>query len=258
MNIVKKILIPFDFSEASLNALNYAVNFSNKEEEMELELLHIISSDIEVINNIDSDLKRIASKYTNDLKKPIKWSIHTTTLSDTVLKYQQQQKFDLIIMGTKGTHEDENTTTAKLIHKIDCSILVVPEKYKKFALKKIALTIDKNKINDTDILKILLDTTRRFDASVEVITILNNESAYSNADDHNENLLQYYLENFYSDHSFIRSSDIEKGIFDFVKDHNIDMLTILPRNHAKKMTPSKGKLVNLIAKHSKIPVLALD
>ena len=115
------------------------------------------------------------------------------------------------------------------------------------------------KIEDKAVLGTLLDLARSFDARVHVLTIYK-ESVYDEEaiKESNENLLEYYLEHFYADHTFIKSEDVEQGILDYIKKKNIDMLTILPRNHTEKSTPSEGRLTKLLTLHSEIPVLALD
>ena len=58
--------------------------------------------------------------------------------------------------------------------------------------------------------------------------------------------------------SLSKNTDIEKGIFDYVREKNIDMLAILPRNHAKKSKPSEGRLTRLLTLHTEVPLLTID
>ena len=60
------------------------------------------------------------------------------------------------------------------------------------------------------------------------------------------------------EHSFSKNQDVEEGILEYINEKKIDMLAILPRNHAKKSTPSEGRLTKLLTLHSEIPVLTLD
>ena len=115
------------------------------------------------------------------------------------------------------------------------------------------------KIDDKEVLETLLDVARTFDARVHALTIYK-ESIYDEEaiKESNENLLEYYLEHFYEDHSFSKNDDVEQGILDYITEKNIDMLTILPRNHTEKSEPSEGRLTKLLTLHSEIPVLALD
>lgn len=257
MSIIKKILIPFNFSETSKNALNYAVNFANDKKEIELHLLHVIkeSSNKEKIRE---ELADIASEFQKLTDSKITFSVNVGELVSIIIAYQNESESDIILIGTSGSDDGENTNTAELIRRADCSVIVVPKSNKKFRLKRIAVSLDKEKIDDAQVLNFLLDTTRKFASKVYAVTVLDEETNYSDVDESNEKLLQYYLEKFYSHHSFLKSSDIEKGIFKYTKDNKIDLLTILPRHHSRKHTPSEGKLVNALVKHAQVPLLILD
>ena len=68
--------------------------------------------------------------------------------------------------------------------------------------------------SDKKVLKTLLDIARTFNSRVHVLTIYK-ESVYDEEaiKESNENLLQYYLEHFYADHTFIKSEDVEMKNF---------------------------------------------
>jgi hypothetical protein len=120
--------------------------------------------------------------------------------------------------------------------------------------------LGKEKIEDTEALQTLLDLARKFNAKVHVLTIENKPGSYgySNIDVENESTLGYYLENFYVDHTFIRNPDLVEGIFSYVSKKDIDVITILPRNHIKEGEASEGQLTQMLTLHSKVPILAID
>ena len=114
-------------------------------------------------------------------------------------------------------------------------------------------------IDNKKLLGTLLDIARTFDSRVHVLTIYK-ESIYEehSTADSTENSLEYYLEHFYVEHTFNKNQDVEEGIFNYINEKKIDLLVILPRNHAQNSTPSEGRLTKLLTLHSEIPVLALD
>jgi len=91
-----------------------------------------------------------------------------------------------------------------------------------------------------------------------VLTVSDKSESYVEADQSNENILEYYLESLYSHHAFPQNTDIEKGILDYVAEKSIDMLVIQPNSHAKNQEPSEGRLTKLLMLHSTVPVLAID
>jgi hypothetical protein len=166
-------------------------------------------------------------------------------------------------MGTKGaekSEENEVSLTSKFVLAADLPVLVIPATYQQYQLQKIVLALGDEKIQDTSALNTLLDVSNASQAEVHVLTVSGNKEimGYSRADQHNENTLQYYLEMFYSHHSFAENEDIVQGIDDYINKREIDMLAIMPRTHSKEGKPSKGRLTEAVTLKSNVPILILD
>ena len=69
-----------------------------------------------------------------------------------------------------------------------------------------------------------------------------------------EKIINYYLENFYTERVFIQNEDVLDGILTYTCNHDIDLVTIL----SKSCESSKQDLTQLLALHSKVPVLVLN
>lgn len=259
MDKISKILVPFNFSRTSRKALDYAVDFMKDNKEMGLILAYITQD-----HNTDMLSKAFdatVKKY--DLKNRVEWLAMSGSLTESLIDIQKKEAIDLVIMGTFRSNFEENSSdsnTSELVLAADCPVLVVPYNQKEFRIKHIALVLGKEKIDNTETLNILLDVARRFNAKVHVVTIENKSESYgySKTDAENENTLAYYLESFYEDHTFIRNPDVVEGIFSYVSKKSIDMIAILPRNHAKKSQPSKGQLTQSLTLRSEVPILAID
>ncbi|WP_437371070.1 universal stress protein [Maribacter litoralis] len=259
MDKISTILVPFNFSRTSKKALDYAVDFVGTNKNMKI-VLAFISED-QPTDKLAEDFEELLEKY--KIKERMQWVSASGKVNDTLIDIQKKENADLIIMGTFGTLSDEDTSmtnTSKMVLQADCPLLVVPYGMEKFKVKNIALVLGKEEIDDHKSLGVLLDVARKFNALVHVVTIENTPESYgySNIDVKNESTLAYYLENFYADHTFIENPDVVEGILSYVSKKNIDLITILPRNHAKKSTPSKGKLTQLLTLHSNVPILAID
>lgn len=258
---MKNILIPFDFSEVSLNALDYAIKFTDQDPNITLSLLHIKDGTVPE-EKIQQNLKNILEKYEGPLSPAFETYVKQGELSKTILDLQKELKFDLVLMGTRGAEvgeEDIATRTSRFVKEADLPVLVIPEKYNSFRLNTIILTVGQEKIADRSPLYVLLDVSRKFKAQVHVLTIQRSKvvSGYSEEDESNENTLQYFLEMFYSHHSFSENEDIEKGILDYIEKHDVDMLAIMPKTHLSKEA-SEGRLTNVLTLHSNVPLLVLD
>jgi hypothetical protein len=92
-----------------------------------------------------------------------------------------------------------------------------------------------------------------------VLTIENKPGTYgySSGEERNESLLKYYLEDFYAHHVFIENSDVTSGICDYVQEKEIDLISILPRNHVQNGTPSEGRLTRLLTLKTNTPLLTI-
>ncbi|SDL63026.1 universal stress protein [Kriegella aquimaris] len=259
MDKISTILVPFNFSRTSKKALEYAVQFIGQNKSMKIILGYI--TDDHNVDMLQEAFSTVIEKY--KIKVEIEWLATSGSLTDALVKIQKEEKIDLIIMGTFGTIADDGsgvTNTSKLVLHVDCPVLVVPYGSEDFRIKNIALVLGKEEIENRKTLGILLDIGRKFNAKVHVVTIENQPElyGYSNIEVRNENTLAYYLEDFYSDHTFIENPDVLLGILSYASEKAIDMIAILPRNHSKKSEPSKGKLTQLLTLHSKIPILAID
>lgn len=258
MTKISTILIPFDFSKASKEALDYAVNYVGDDDKLKIVLVHV--SNGKKNDEDETTFKNLEKKYREVLKNKIELISVNGNLTEEIIKFQKKEAIDLIIMGTAGNNDIHSSNTSKLVLEADCSVMVVPSELGEFRLKNIGLVLGKEVIDDKKVLGTLLEVSRRFNAKVHVITIKNKPEmfGYSEIDEKNENTIQYYLEDFYSQHVFIENPDVVEGILNFAAERDIDLITILPRNHTKNSDPSEGKLTELLTLHSSIPILAID
>ncbi len=265
MNTINKILVPIDLSSTSDHALRFTFGLFTNDYRPEIVAIHScnVADTTTIQEKLETKIAEIKADFPCAKNNSVSIKMSSDVLIDTILKEQKGQQVDLIIMGTKGCDPKDDSVfsyTSELVVEADCPVLVVPETGIEKGVRKIALVLGKEEIDDPSVLLTLLLLARHFKAKVYVLTIVrgNGTYGYSEVDEKNENTVSYYLENFYSRHVFRESNDIEQGIFDFVEENGIDMVTILPANHAKKLTPSEGRLTKLLTLHTQIPLLALD
>ncbi len=261
MNTIKTILVPFDFSPISKKALDYTIDFIGMDRDIKILLAHVTEEeDTKAIEAAFEDVKSGKTKFRGSME----WIIRKGSLTEALLAIQKNQTVDLVIMGTSGEDGKDISkvnNTSRLAVEIDnCSVIAVPDQQFEFSISKIALVLGKDKIQDRSVLETLLRITRRFNAKVVVLTVQNEEGiyGYSENDESNENLLEYYLEGFYSHHAFNENPDIVAGVEDYVAKNDIDMIAVLPLTHAEGSKRSKGLLTKELTMSSKVPVLVID
>lgn len=262
MNKITRVLVPFDFSPVSENALRYTLHLIEKEPTKEVHLLHVtdeVPSKTQQAD-LDSRLQAIVERYRSETDARLHASFATGLLSQEIISAQHSMNADVIVMGTIGSSDPtgvEASNSAQLVLEADCPVIVVPAGSEHFDIRKIALAIGKNEVDDPKALDVLLVIARNFDAKVHVLTIYDEGDPDIYANTPNEEALRYHLERYYDRDAFVISSNIMDAIFDYVKQHDIDMLAIIPRNHAKH-EPSSGRLTKLVALQTSVPLLAID
>jgi len=261
MSKIKKILIPVDFTDTSENALKYLNRFLYNDSTTEVMLLHISENALskEKSEEVESAFHQLAKRVLPSMTAPYSFQQRSGELVRTILEVQAETGADLILVGTKGsemTEEQATSNTANLVLEADVPVLVIPEGAS-FAMKNIALALDKNEIDDFFLLSPLHTIARKFDAAVHLLTVQTEENQVA-SHGKNAGLLEYYLETLDHHCAFPQNTDIGIGISDYVTENNIDLLVMLPRVHATKGIPSEGRLIKLLTLRTKVPLLTLD
>ncbi|OQD42764.1 universal stress protein [Croceivirga radicis] len=263
MNTIKTILVPFDFTEAAINALDYSMTFIGFENNVAIKALYVSPNPFTALDIKESEasFNRILKQLNKKTKNRPELVLVQGKLTDVILYQREFMAADIIFMGTMGDQsaDDHVTNTSKLVLEAECPILTVPYNAEMVLPKEIALVLGSEEIERPSVLNLLLDIARSFNAKVHVLTIYKENILEEKAIvEGNEETLEYYLEHFYAEHNFEKNQDVEKGILDFIAEKEIDLLAIIPRNHAHKTSPSEGRLTKLLTLHATVPVLTLD
>lgn len=147
---VKKILFPTDFSEAANYALSYAVEMT-KLLDAKLEIVHIIFDESsivafyipqmglpinEYIDGVEGNSKAQFEKYLKENKElesiEYTYKILRGTPSSEIVKYAEEEHFDLIVLGTHGRtgleHVLFGSNAELVVRKAPCPVLTVRPK----------------------------------------------------------------------------------------------------------------------------------
>jgi len=194
---MKNILLPTDFSENSLNAINYALEFF-KGTSCNFYILNVqkssdfLSADLVTAAPEASVYEAIASdnkKQLTDLIKTYKLQfLHEDYSLKPVFDYDNlvnaineilaAHKIDLIIMGTNGaTNAREilfGSNTIRVIRNIKCPLLVIPESYKFSQIENVLFSTFRSEDFSSGGIKILKEIIKMYQPEVSVIELNNN------------------------------------------------------------------------------------
>ncbi len=147
MNELKKILIPIDFSDYSLNALEYAKLFAEKFN-AEIILLNVVepvvfTADLtmgQVIPSIESELYQKSEEKVKEIVDSLRDKFNVRGVVKIgrphveIIEFAKDEKVDLIIIGSHGHTGVEQflfgSTAEKVIRKASCPVLIIKSKAK--------------------------------------------------------------------------------------------------------------------------------
>ncbi len=185
---MKKILVPIDFSDVSISAMDFAVEIA-KMSDAKVLLLH--SAFFNYYNDVSygmtynyqpliDEFEKTIRKKLDDLKKGISEEVEVETLVpglgliESIKEAVKDEDIDLIVVGTHGTSGLEEvfigSNTERIVRKANCPVIAVPSKTSASSIKKILVPIDIREIQD-EIMKKFALLQKFFSASMEFVWV---------------------------------------------------------------------------------------
>lgn len=162
--MIKKILVPIDYSESSLNALDTAIGIARSNNAL-LQILHVAETDLPRANKLDETGR---SQYVFDAMAGTinqKHGVNTEIIfaeglaGPVIVRMVYEKKPDMVVMGAHGASGKRDsfigTSTYYVIKNADCPVLVIPEGEKHSGFEKVLYPIrpDQGKLRRFDIVK---------------------------------------------------------------------------------------------------------
>jgi nucleotide-binding universal stress UspA family protein len=234
---MKKILVPVDFSDASENAFQYALNISHLTNK-ELVLLHCGDD----TSGAESRMKSMASTDTVDQAMPLDFIASTDVFgSSMVQKLVNSHHIRLIIMGSVGTSAGDKffgSNALDIIEGANCPVLLVPPGNKFSGLKKIAYASDLAQVEHE--MGRVVSFARMFNAAISLLHVSPvfpdlGEVENMNMHRKTEQLrrMHQYANIFYHNEEMPRDNEVQEGVKKFLGERNDDLLVMF---HSKRST----------------------
>ncbi len=199
---MKRLLCPIDFSEVSLNALEFAVAIGEKENS-NLTLLNvftpkdfnnILASDHvneeynQLLDLAESKLKAISKEILKISKKKglssCDYKLKSGKIVDVVTEFANEGNWQLIVIGTTGHSAYERKylggKAEKIIQHTQCSVLCVPENHNFHGIKKIVYATDYQE-EDKLAIQQLAALAKVLKAEVEVLHVSHHDDTIDKA-----------------------------------------------------------------------------
>lgn len=277
----KRILVPTDFSDNSLHALEFAIELF-RNEDCNFFLLNAFHSVFFTADKLSTpnegemayeqaktdseaglenllETLSFSSPYPNHNFETI--SVHDNVLA-AIQECLQRRSIDLLVMGTQGG----NNPTANVMgsHALevmenvdDCPVLVVPEgaAVKKGNKKEIVLATNFRIDYKRRELVYLQGIANRYAAAIRILYIGNKEL------DAEQKIYKFKLQEFFSeyDHSFhtLTNIDVPKGIHSFIESRDSDMLAMIHTKPGFFENFFSPPVIREVGENPLVPILVL-
>ncbi|NRF37691.1 universal stress protein [Pedobacter foliorum] len=284
--MMKKILIPTDFSVPAENAARYG-----------LELAKVLKADVLLCNAIKvpaqapmaaqvawplmdyADLKKEISGDLDELVKTLTGSCFSEEQYCPTVTYEtsigevyevvstlvKEKKIEMVVMGIAGagglTQFVLGSNSKEMIEKAEIPLLLVPFEANFKQIRKIAFATD---FDDQDIasLQFIAKFAASFDAKVIIVHITNKEVA---ADGKMQSKIDAFLSRVTMDvnyphikFEYVWNIDIDNGLEWVAEQKELDMIAIGHRRHNLLERLFKGSHTQKLSRHTKIPLLVFS
>lgn len=277
---MRKILIPTDFSENAMNAIEYATDLF-KYGISEFYIMHAYQDDIyanesllnkkgldSMTEKINENSEKALQKTLKKIKKTSPNSKHTYHLisannllvdeADTIV---EKQNIDIIIMGTKGKTNDKKITfgsyTLQVLRYVRCPVLAIPENYKYTPPKHILFLTDYMIPYQKRELKLLCEMVSPYAAVIDMLYISKSNKLSLRQKDNKEFIREHLCKNKIN-FNYTNSKHIINSAYKFIKEKNINILVMVNTRHSFLENILFQSTIDELSLNLDIPLLTLQ
>lgn len=276
---IEKILIPIDFSETSMLAIEHAT-FTAKLFKAELVLLHVVEKHWEkfsivvpemriappddIINAIEKRLEALAATIRSEHGiKSICITANGTIFSE-IISVSKEHNVDLIILGTHGTSGFAEffvgSNAYKVVTSAECPVISVQTHSQKLGFKDILVPIDnsahsRQKINHAIVL------ARQFEAKLHIVGLADfeEETELHKFEIKLEQIEEYVKKcDLTCTKEIIHGKNQAKMTADYAQATGADLIIIMTDQDENITGRLLGPYAQQIVNHSKIPVMSVQ
>jgi nucleotide-binding universal stress UspA family protein len=273
--MIKKFLVPVDFSETSKNAARFAAQIATGVKDVDLILYHVYAriaagSDGSPLTEDDNDRRIVLGQALTNWKNEFQQesiNIETvaeegTDLVDAIEAYVHRNGVHLVILGMTGSTRMEQiffgSNAVRLAKNANCPVIIVPPEAQFKKIKNVLFACDFKDVNESlpvAPVRMVLDI---FQPRLHIVNVDSDQNLEQTKEFKAqrailESILQQYNPEFY----FIHKSNFEDAISKFALEKNIDLIMIIPKKHAFLSGLFQPSHTSKLAYHSHVPILAI-
>lgn len=268
---MKNIVVPIDFSDASVNAAKYAIELAKNIPDSKITLYHVYSRiSFSTLTSKDENSRQMVTEAElQKLKTNIENGFETIScvaepgsFVENLADYALGNHVDLVVMGITGsskiTQVFMGTNTLNVIRNISCPVMIIPPDSKYNGLKKVVLTSDFKDVARTTPFASIKKVLDIFKAKLEILNVDSEHFVELTPEFKIEReAMEDKLGSYNPEFSFLRSYDFLEGISSFVESRNIDAIITVPHKHTLFSQFFVTSTTKKLAYHSTIPIVAV-
>lgn len=263
----KKYLVGIDYSKSSENAMHYALKLASHNNS-EVILFHVFDFPVMHTNSgvyvVDfkevkkQDLNKLTRLKNKALAVFPKANISVLNTAESfkaiVKELASKKKIDFVVLGLKTKSNIEKfiygTTGADLAGKIDCPVIIVPEKYKDHKLKNIVAAVDnRESIHKKSVEKanaIASDNK----AKLKLVHVKTEDEFLSVYEKDRKNLSEWKV-------TTVNATGFEDGLSKYIKSTPTDAAVIFSHKHSLIYSLFRNSNTKNLAFKLNIPVISI-
>ena len=275
---IKKILIPFDFSETAELALEHAV-FMAKLHKADIILLHVIESysftsaisqafgksqsefEQKIETSANERLKELTSKLHHDSGMGVQFRTESGKIYKSIVSVAEEMDVDVILMGTHGVSGFQEflvgSNTYRVVMSAPCPVISVQTHAKKIGFKNIVLPID-NSASSRQKVKHCVEIAKHYNSIVHIAAM----ATMSDVDMLRRfDVKIHQVKDYLDEHEVPYTVKMFKGdnaasiTMDFASQVNADLIIMMTDQEGSGIFI--GNFAQQIINHSKIPVMSI-
>jgi len=238
-----KILCTTDFSDASINAIDWAFDLLKSQGNGEMEIIHCVNSlrRSDMFLSIDDileetaikDIKRLEKKYIDLYDNiAVKTSVFKSNPMDFICPYAKKRNVDLIVTGTTGLTNLKDMTIGSLTEYIaehsEIPVLTIPPNSKYSNIKNAVVGIGHKELKSISVIQKITNFLNGHKPKVYLTQVLKKESHVASIDIR----IEEYFEGLSFEYCTVQEDgSVTESINQFCENVNADLLCLI---HEKK------------------------
>lgn len=275
---LKKILIPIDFSETAMLAIEHAA-FTAQLFKADLVLLHVVERHWEKFNIISPEMRvDVPGNMIETIEKKLeetaadiraKYGVKSTCITSEgnifseVISISKEQEVDLVVMGTHGTSGFVEfflgSNAYKVVTQAECPVITVQRHATKLGFKDILLPID-NSSHSRQKVSYAVMLAKQFASKIHIAGLMDStdETERKKFEIKLEQVEAYVKKNgLVSTRTVLPDTNQARSTYDYAKIVGADLIVIMTDQDEDITGRLMGTYAQQIVNHSKIPVMSI-